>query len=96
MVIADLTNRRDNLLKHAKYQINNDPNISELVDYVYCDANCKMKVVSMSKKTFAFNSEIEFHNIVTRLDKEATATEEFLKDEMEGRPDLEPLFQLFY
>ena len=47
-----------------------------------------MKLLSKSKKFFAFNSETEFLNTVYRLDQEATVSMEFLIDEKEDLPDL--------
>ena len=61
-VAPDLTNMRSKLLEYAKYQTDNDPRARELVDFVFCDINCKLKVFSSSKKFFAFNSEAEFLN----------------------------------
>ena len=96
MIYPDLTNRRDALLDFAKDVTKNDLKAQDVVKFVFCDNNCKMKVFSKTENFFAFNSEVEFLNIVSRLDQEASASQDFLIDENEGRPDFERPYDLYY
>ena len=95
-VFADLTTRRSDILVFATTEARDDRRTNQLVKYVFCDVNCKLKVCSTSNKFFAFNSENEFFNIVTKLDMEATASHEFLEDERGGIPSNESPYDLFY
>ena len=97
-VQADLTDRRARLLKFAQDHVKNDPMDSDrqVVDFVFCDENCRMKIFSKSKRFFAFNSEYEFLTTVYRLDQEANYSEIFIKDADKGRPDLNIPYDLYY
>ena len=93
---ADLTTRRSELLDYANDHVSIDPMAKELVEFVFCDENCKMKIFSKSKRFFPFSSESEFLSILNRLDNETNYSEDFRADEMNGRPDLECPYDLFY
>ena len=95
-VFADLTHSRSDLFEYAKNEINNDTVANRLVEFVFVDLNCKLKVFSKTKHFYAFNSEIEFRNIVSRLDREQTASVEFLDDEKLGLPDKVIPYDLYY
>ena len=95
-VAPDLTVRREKLLKYAKDECDINPHSKELVEFVFCDGNCKMKVFTKEKQFFAFNSEQEYLNIINRLHLKATASEAFIEDEKNGRPDASCPSDLFY
>ena len=68
----------------------------ELVEYVFCDSNCKQKICSKTKRYYAFNSISEFFNIVSKLDLQENGTDVFLKDEDEGLPHNTVPYDLYY
>ena len=80
-VFADLTSRRSKILKLANNGFYNQPEMKKVIKFVFCDVNCKLKVCTVSEKFFGFSSEMEFLNIVSRLENDATLSEEFLQDE---------------
>ena len=89
-VKPDLTSRRQEILKAARDELeestgeqegDDDGAIARVVDYIFVDENCKLKVKSMTGKYFMFNSMEEFFCIVTRLDFEDIVTKEHKNDE---------------
>ena len=93
-VTADLTTRRKALLTFAKNELEANScedddddetlggcsRIGEMVEYVFYDENCKLKLKSRSGKYFMFSSEEEFYSIISRLDYEQLSPN-FLLDE---------------
>lgn len=78
IVRADLTNRRAELLKHARAVVKNDRIVQTVVEFAYTDENCKMKLFTKSKKHLAFNSKEEFRSITSRLILESRTLQEIL------------------
>ena len=68
VVSPDLTIRRQSLLSFAREEINGgeggDMAVTRIVDFVFCDINCKLKLKSKANKFYMFSSEVEFLNIV--------------------------------
>ena len=52
-----------------------------VVDYVFIDINCRLKIKSKFGKFYAFNSEAEFFSVISRIDFEDTASSEHMNDE---------------
>ena len=90
-VFADLTSRRAGILDQAKHDVINVPSVSDVVDFVFADVNCKLKLKSKTNRFFGFNSYVEFLNLVERL------KEDSLDDEVsEMRKSDEKQGELFY
>ena len=87
IVSADLTKFRYNLLKFAKEQCSSDagePNFvaaHRVVDFVFCDQNCKIKLKTKQNKFYTVSSRNELLNLVNRLDNEMTYSATFKNDE---------------
>ena len=62
-VSLDLTNRRYQLLKHARDVVKGNHNVS----YVFTDINCTLVVESANNKFYNFNSEAELNDIIVKL-----------------------------
>lgn len=69
-VQADLTTRRNDILWAARYDVENEPRVSDVVDFVFADLNCKLKLKTKSNRFYGFNSHDEFLNLVDRLGDE--------------------------
>ena len=96
-ILADLTQRRTELLEFARNLVEDDEVTKRAEEFVFCNQNCKLKVFSNSKLFYSFSSWEEFMNIIQRLDGEITDWKEFLLDEKKnGLPDREPPNDLFY
>ena len=73
-VAPDLTKRRVKLLNYLKEQcmgVENEPNVAtahRIVDFVYCDKNCKIKFKSKMDRFYTISSELEFLNLIQKLD----------------------------
>ena len=82
-VSADLTPRRKGILEFAQDEIEatGDMATDRVVDYVFCDQNCKLKFKSKKNKFYTFSSESEFLMIVARLDHQLCASSELIEDE---------------
>ena len=82
-VSADLTPRPMDILVFAQDEIEKtgDMAIERVVDYVFCDQNCKLKLKSKSNKFYTFSSELELLMIVARMDHELCASIELMEDE---------------
>ena len=90
-VFADLTSRRAGILNQAKHDVINVPSVSDVVDFVFADVNCKLKLKSKTNRFFGFNSYVEFLNLVERL------KEDSLDDEVsEMRKSDEKQGELFF
>ena len=63
-VKADLTARRQDLLKWALNKLEDDRRVSNLVNYIFSDRNCHLTVFTKDKRYLKFNSEIEFDNLM--------------------------------
>ena len=70
-VFADLTSRRAGILDQAKHDVINVPSVSDVVDFVFADVNCKLKLKSKTNRFFGFNSYVEFLNLVERLKEDS-------------------------
>ena len=87
-ISADLTQRRTAVLDFAKDELDKDMKNGEInstVKFVFSDKNCNLKICSQDNKFFTFNSEQEFCNIVTRLDRVNCCSDELLADESNGK-----------
>ena len=87
LVQADLTTRREDLFSFAKgeCQPKSSRNVESMamdrvVEFVFCDINCKIKFKSKTNKFYSFSSEIEFLNLVDRLDNELCYGDDIKKD----------------
>ena len=87
LVVADLTPRRENLLKFVKEQCITDDGeptvvaVNRVVDFAFCDKNCKIKFKSMSDRFYTVSSENEFLKLVNQLDQDLTVSDDFKSDE---------------
>ena len=69
----------------------NVPSVSDVVDFIFADVNCKLKLKPKTNRFFGFNSYVEFLNLVERL------KEDSLDDEVpEMRKSDEKQGELFY
>ena len=82
LIFPDLTVKRKGILDFVKDEMEHgDAAIKRVVDFVFCDLNCKLKFKSKSDKFFKFNSIIEFFNLVNRLDQDECLADEWKADE---------------
>ena len=86
VVSPDLTSRRGSVLSFARDEINGGKGddmaaVTKIVDFAFCDINCKLKFKSRLKKIFMFSSADEFLKIVYRLNHEICSSDKFLEDE---------------
>ena len=91
LIVADLTSRRENLLYYVKEQCKTKvvkgvvfPTVvavNRIVDFAFCDKNCKIKFKSKNDKFYTVSSEIEFLNLITQLDHEVIGSDFFNADE---------------
>ena len=95
-VSADLTPRRNEILKYAVDEIRDYEATSRNVKFVFADLNCNLKICSTSNNFFTFNSKCEFLNIVGRLDNEALCSPECLDDMDNGKPGENFPYDLYY
>ena len=51
-VFADLTSRSAGILDQAKHDVINVPSVSDVVDFVFADVNCKLKLKSKTNRLF--------------------------------------------
>lgn len=75
-VSADLTDARQKTLDFARNQLEIDPSAKRVIDYIFVDDNCKLKLKSNSKKYFAFSTMDEFLCLVSWLDINIIQSEE--------------------
>ena len=66
-VLADLTTRRMGVLKSARDEVLRVPGLNDLVDFVFADVNCKLKMKTKSNRFYGFNTHDEFLSLVGRL-----------------------------
>ena len=58
---ADLTSRKDSLLKYAKEQVSKEGSLAnDAIKYVYADANCTLMAFTYTGRFLSFNTENEF------------------------------------
>ena len=63
---ADLTCRRQQILNYARDKVEHD-HLSNIVDFVAADRNCRLIMRSITGKMLSFSSEVEFDNLVQSL-----------------------------
>lgn len=90
-VLADLTQRRSDILSAARYDLEYLPRVSEVIDFVFSDQNCKLKLKSKSNRFYGFNSHDEFLTLVDRLGDELLVDVNSLR-----RKHDEVTYDLFY
>ena len=59
----------------AKEEVDSAPSSQRVIDYVFVDENCKLKVKAKSKKFYGFSTIQEFLSLVSRLDKNIDQSE---------------------
>ena len=73
---ADLTNRKECVLKYAKYQINTKGSLaSDAIKYVYADANCTRMAFTYTGRFLSFNTENEFDLLPLYVDNDSSSSE---------------------
>ena len=65
--------------------------MGRVVDFVFCDVNCKMKFKSKENKFYTFSSANEFLNLVERLDNDLCYSEDIKKD-INNRSNYQSIF----
>ena len=73
---ADLTKQKDEALRYARHKINDDSEVSDLVDYVYVDANCNLMACTSTRRFLKFNSRYDFDLLVCYVDNTSKASQE--------------------
>ena len=86
VVSPDLTSRRESVLSFAREEISGGKGddmaaVTKIVDYAFCDINCKLKFKSRLNKFDMFSSAGEFLKVVYRLNHEICSSDKFLEDE---------------
>ena len=86
VVSPDLTSRRESVLSFAREEINGGKGddmaaVKKIVDFAFCDINCKLQFKSRLNKFYMFSSSDEFLEIVYRLNHEICSSDKFLEDE---------------
>ena len=90
-VLADLTKRRNDILWSVRDDIANLPGVSDVVDFVFADQNCKLKLKTKSNRFYGFNSHGEFLNLVDRLGSDLIVDDDATKRKRDEKTD-----ELFY
>ena len=85
-ITADLTNLRQNAFDNAKDEVQNNPSAQRVVDFIFIDENCKMKIRTKQKKYYGFSTFGEFMSLVNWLDNTIPQTEAEMVGEFQ--PDL--------
>ena len=87
-IVPDLTKRRGALLKSLRDQCGNsvgdepsDMSVHRIVDFVFCDKNCKVKFKSKDNKFFTISSQNEFFKLIQELDHNLMDSASFKDDE---------------
>lgn len=84
-VSANLTQARQRTFDFAKHELVNDPSTHRVIDFVFVDENCKLKVKTNSKSYFAFSTINEFLSLVSWLDNNISQSDEVVVGNYENR-----------
>ena len=67
--------RRKQILDYAQNEVRKDDNAYDIVDFVFVDKNCKLKLKSITGRIYGFSSEFEFLSLVSWLGVDDTTFE---------------------
>ena len=86
-VLADLTTRRMEILKSVRSDVENLPHVGDVVDFVFSDINCILKIKTKSNRFYGFNSHDEFLNLVDRIRDDLLDDEDATRRKNDERND---------
>ena len=73
---ADLTTRKERILKYAREQIGQESSReNKIIKYVYADVNCMLMAFTSNGRFRSFNSEAEFNSLLLYIENTTRSSE---------------------